>query len=802
MTTPPSCIDDCDVLPQPATTIQEEREEYERPVKKFCSVSVQTCPRLSGPSDREMELQYKVKILQDRLRYKEKRMKSVQDLVIHLKEAGKCSDTLEDTFLKTFSEFDLELFKNQAYNNKVAKSRKKYTSEMKKFASTLYFYSPRAYEFVRAKISLPHTATLRRWLQDYVIDFGFITNVFEFLKTERVDKEYLKDVALIFDSMAIRKQVVFDTKSDRCRGFVDYGNISKELDSQPNSDKLATEALVFQIVSYRDKFKCPIANFAIAGCPAEIQAQLLLIAIKKLYDVGVIVRSITCDGCSVNESTLKRLGCNFDPNNLKTHFKHPDNNSNIHVIIDPCHLIKLCRNAFGEITLLSNTGDIRFSYVEQLHKIQEAEGFKLANRLSTTHVFYKRKKMEVSLAAQTVSSGVADAIDFLRCTGHEKFSGSEATCEFLRFFDRLFDMLNTRNAFGKGFKAPLSLCDAKVWEEVFEQCEQYIRSLKVENISILKHKRKMFALGFLINIQSFKNLAYDLLTKIETPLKYFLTYKCSQDHIELHFCCIRSRGGWNNNPNVLQFLWSTRRLLSRNSVDTSRNGNCIADDYEQTSILEFRSSKRDNEHCQISENIDEDTQLEELMVSLENSELSNFQQNILYYITDTIIRKFLNRCDCSHCRDILLNDGDKDKNHDHDYTIDVNRYAAFTTFIDRGNLYHPSRAAFEIIKFSERMFKSEIIAAFKGKENSKKRIIAAAVSHFLPFINELFHPTHPIVATDGWEDIHEIKLIKHLTATYATLRIHTYLKNKTLEYVGAPSTMRQHLHNSILFYHV
>lgn len=37
---------------------------------------------------------------------------------------------------------------------------------------------------------------------------------------------------------------------------------------------------------------------------------------------------------------------------------------------------------------------------------------------------------------------------FLRNSGNKDFENSEATTEFLRIFDRLFDMMNSRNSFG------------------------------------------------------------------------------------------------------------------------------------------------------------------------------------------------------------------------------------------------------------------------------------------------------------------------------------------------------------------
>lgn len=76
------------------------------------------------------------------------------------------------------------------------------------------------------------------------------------------------------------------------------------------------QKLVFQIVSYTDKFKCPIAYFYINKINANIQ--LIKSAIVKLYEVGVTVCSITCDGTRTNLSTFQLLGYNISDDNMKS----------------------------------------------------------------------------------------------------------------------------------------------------------------------------------------------------------------------------------------------------------------------------------------------------------------------------------------------------------------------------------------------------------------------------------------------------------------------------------------------------
>lgn len=56
-------------------------------------------------------------------------------------------------------------------------------------------------------------------------------------------------------------------------------------------------------------------------------------------------------------------------------------------------------------------------------------------------------------------------------------------------------------------------------------------------------------------------MSYKLLSKNQSPLKFVLTYKISQDHLELFFACERSTGGCDNNPNCVQFKNTLWQLL-------------------------------------------------------------------------------------------------------------------------------------------------------------------------------------------------------------------------------------------------
>jgi len=66
-------------------------------------------------------------------------------------------------------------------------------------------------------------------------------------------------------------------------------------------------------------------------------------------------------------------------------------------------------------------------------------------------------------------------------------------------------------------------------------------------------KRKTPFIGFILAIDAVIGLFNTLVTPVNAPLHYLLTYKLSQDHLELFFGCIRLRGGCNN-PTASQFV--------------------------------------------------------------------------------------------------------------------------------------------------------------------------------------------------------------------------------------------------------
>lgn len=186
-------------------------------------------------------------------------------------------------------------------------------------------------------------------------------------------------------------------------------------------------------------------------------------------------------------------------------------------------MLKLAQNAFAESNMISDFGSISFNYIEKLHLLQEVADLKLVNKLNHKHIYFKDNKMNVRLAVQVLSNSVADSTDFLRKSGHKDFQGSETTTKFIRIIDRLFDIMNSRNSFGTGFKSSMMINNLQIIKQIFDDSMTLISSIKIDDKNIFLLSQHTFAVGFRMNTESYYNLACDLLNRKEKPLKY-LTY--------------------------------------------------------------------------------------------------------------------------------------------------------------------------------------------------------------------------------------------------------------------------------------
>ena len=540
--------------------------------------------RLDDLVDSATLLKKRLESSQKKVRRYRNKVSTLASVVSELKEKNLIGNDCATMLETTFSGVPKELMK-RLVTQKKSKNPGAYPLELRSFAMTLKFYSTKAYNYVRKSfdLGLPHPTVIRSWYSSMNGEPGFTQNAMAALKAKvlaakRDNQEVV--CALMLDEMSIRKHVEWDGK--QFRGFVDLGTGIND-DSLPE----ATDALVFMAVSVNSSWKVPCGYFLVNGLTGEEKANLTKECITKLHEVGVKVVSFTCDGPTSHQSMLKILGARLLPDNLQAFFPHPcDPSAKIYVFLDACHMIKLVRNTMSDWrTLQDKDGKvINWQFLVQLQELQESEGLRLANKLRSAHINWKPQKMKVNLAAQALSSSVADALEY--CEGKLKlsqFQGCGPTVTFIRVFDRLFDVLNSRNPLARNYKAPIRKANYAYTKGFLDEAREYIRNLKsAEGQSILASKRKTGFLGFLLCIDAVLGLTQDLVNVENPVLKYLLTYKMSQDHLELFFGAVRASGGWNNNPTTRQFIAAYKQLMIRHNIEGGR-GNCTPQD--DTKIL-------------------------------------------------------------------------------------------------------------------------------------------------------------------------------------------------------------------------
>lgn len=668
------------------------------------------------------------------------------------------------------------------------KKKSVFSENLKQFATTLHFYSAKAYDFVREKfqLALPHPQTIRKWYSSIPADPGFTVASFTALKSHVAEKKKEgKDTvcSLMMDEMYIHKQTEFG--GDQIHGYVDIGAGEVE-------NVVATQALVLMVVAINESWKIPIAYFLINSMTGAERANIIRESLVRLHEIGVRVVSLTCDGPSQNFTMISELGAHLDIMDMRSYFRHPeDPTQKVHVLLDPCHMLKLLRNVFSTVEVLvrEDGQQIRWQYIEELHKLQEEEGLRLGNKLKMAHIQWRNQKMKVHLAAQLFSSSVADALEFCeQDLKYPQFSGCTATVQFLRTIDAAFDVLNSRNPLGKGHKAPIKPSTKQRAKGILEATESLLRGLKVTGrdnrlVPLYSTQKKTSVYGFIASCRSVMGIYEDLVEQPAAPCRYLLTYKLSQDHLELFFSAIRARGGFNNNPNVRQFRGAFKRLLVRHQVRKG-TGNCLLRD--NTAILESTPAtvniarRVDVEPVEVL--VPEDDTFSDLP---DVDSLSEYKEAAIAYITGFIVKKMKQKITCLPCSQALMSD---DLVHQ------------FLTLKDRGGLQKPSPGITAVCQATERCFQ-RLLRNNEGKAPRGRGTTAAIVTQVLSDCSDknLFPQLHDHMFDMCVEANHVHVLVKMASAWYCKIRLNHIAKQQT-DKLKEGKVVRRKLTKLIHFY--
>lgn len=664
------------------------------------------------------------------------------------------------------------------------KPKEVYPEYVRSFCMAIHFYSPRTYDYIRAKFNnhLPHESTLRAWYSNSNIDAepGINKTSLDMLR-EKADsmKENGKQLVcdIIFDEVSIRKHIQWNPKTRSFLGYVTYG-----FEGNPNVEDLpvATQAIVFMISGINEFFQIPVAYYFIHSLDAFDRQKLLLRVLKEVTEkTSARIANVTFDGYMSNATMCELLGANLN-DDLKPSFKNPySDNNEIQIMLDPSHAEKLIRSTLDSQQILYD-GDnklIKWKYFADLYNYSKENNFGMTHKITKRHIEFHTRKMCVRTAVELLSNSTANSLEFLMKNGVPEFADASATIKFVRIFDKLFDVMNTaRIKPGSIFKSALNPTNKHEIFEFLNEAKEYILSLKIMSkssnklIPIVKSRLKTGFRGYIINIISVINLYNELVEK-QKLMPFLATYRLSQDHLEMFFGKLRSMNGYNDNMTVQQFTSAYKKLLHRCDVRISSHSN-ISITGSSSNILTV-SSRRvklyDDLDGDVPLHTEHDAQTDENDLFTELDELEQLERNNylidqvniagIAFIANIIENRMLSveyrdNISCSHCRQVL------EQNEKIDTRICVKGTSC--------------RSTFELCKLADRAIKTLLPSSSQStfKQKVYMYVLSNLNIHRL-YSNYFEHEGHDVD--------HKNYIIKHVIDEYTRIKCTYLAKIKTMD---------------------
>lgn len=665
--------------------------------------------------------------------------------------------------------------------------RQSYPAAVRNFCIALKNTSPAAYRFFRTQFDekIPAPITIRGWHANADINSepGMLKQSLEIIKLRVAEKEANNEkllLGLLFDEMSIHKLVQFINGK-----MVGYEHV-------PGNDQrqaqIAKQAIVFMVSGINDDLNLPIAYYFINSLESDSKCRLLRENIEAVLNCGAILTNISFDGYRSNPVVCGILGANLDVFSDLFNTSFHIENHQIRVIFDPSHMQKLVRNTLGskEILYDAQKRPIKWIYLKRLVKFKNQHNFNSMHKLTQAHIDYQSKPMKVILAVQTLSASTANAIEFLMQQGYPEFKGAEETIEFIRVFDKLFDVFNsTSNSSENPFKKKMSDENASRIFEMFDSATNYIKNLFIRNdsgklVPICNSMNKTGFQGYVINIQSLSSIYKEMLEE-KNYIDSIATHKLSQDHLEVFFGKIRSLTGSNNNPTCQQFTAAMRKLLANTAIQYSEGGNCtdlnpisVYNPYSNISTITSRRLNviaETNAYCHRDEEMDEVlNELSDIQTLNHTNELTDLSDLTTAHVA-SIIEKHIESTDqfyCQLCLDVFK---ENEK--------------VPTAFTSSSHARKPCQSTFDICKAADHILKLEIL---KGQFSNS--LINQTILRSLNIEN--------LYVLSNFEDHndHKMTMIEYILRKY--IRIKGNFIAKTVSFNEHQKNLRQKLSRLII----
>lgn len=389
--------------------------------------------------------------------------------------------------------------------------------------------------------------------------------------------------------MSIEPSIFFNVQTGEFEGFEDLG------DKQTNH--IANHVLVFMMKGVVGNWKQPLSFIFTKGPTNSIDlVRLIKKHVRCCREAG-----FTVVGSISDQGTNNCAAINYFMKTTTTEYCEDSkfyvvDDSKVHHIYDPPHLLKGIRNNLLKNNLIMNKDGItsvaKWSDIELAFKIDNGCGeFRALPKLTESHVNpLKIKKMKVSCATQVFSNTVASVMNLLRISGITAPDGSKltedalGTANVLKFFDSLFDSVNGH--LKSSTLKPLKGC-------IHNQSPHF--NFWRESTNVLKsmyfidNNKQRCVPPSIRNWVVTINALQEIFKTLPEDVTFIKGRQFNQDPLENFFGQMRQRGARNNNPSSQMFKYHFRTYLI-NSVGSkhSINANCEGDENSLlTSVKQF-----------------------------------------------------------------------------------------------------------------------------------------------------------------------------------------------------------------------
>lgn len=603
----------------------------------FSPVETQTESSLTASTPRKRKLKTKLGDLQQQNRLLKKELETALAKLNKPSEEDFKSnlDKYLNPSMANFVKCQLDLVKKSEHG-------KRYTNELKQFALSLYFLSPKCYKHLQKTFCLPSYRSLCRFIEKVTFTPGVNDMLFKLLKL-KVEKLQPQDkiCVLCFDEISLKTNLFYNYGTDTVIGLEDNG--------KGCTDKPASSATVLMVRGMRSAWKQPIAyTFSSTSYDANQMKDFLENIIQSLNNIGLEVMCLISDMGSNCLELSKILGVTLE--NPKINLAGRD----IFYLFDPPHMIKALRNNLLHFNFKWDNQVASWSDIVTFYEKDSKLNNRLAPKLTKSHINPTNfERMRVKLATQVISNSVVCGLETYVNLGALPESAS-GTIHLLSTFDKLFDIFNSSNLKStKLFNKPFRGDDHQI--KFLNDTLQFLNKINVHNTSKNKNVSVKFIKCWQISINSLLQLWQTLKSR---GFKFLFTRRLNQDCLENYFGFIRQQHGNCVNPTPIQFTRAFKKSFVMNFIHTD-DMNCIEDfDSVITELSDLSSASI------ASQLISSDIPNDSLHIdSTDYQKLSLPEQNAFQYICGYLVNKCQKIHSCLLCEKFSTENGKLDQSH-------------------------------------------------------------------------------------------------------------------------------------------